>query len=127
MKKTALSLLPICCLVRTATVEAVRHWIAAVGARNQDPVPNRILLHETIDRGHRPRVSLLRGCPGAERGLPCVQTSEDTDTNQVCVNEGNDPEVDVEYSNNRPYGASLIMFRKGAGPDAALVAFARPE
>ena len=43
------------------------------------------------------------------------------------MNAGNDPEVDVEYSNNCPYGASLIMFREGAGPDAALVAFAGPE
>ena len=56
-----------------------------------------------------------------------MRTSEDADTNQVYMNAGNDPEVDVEYSNNGPYGASLIMFREGAGSDAALVAFARPE
>lgn len=56
-----------------------------------------------------------------------MRTSEDADTNQVCVNVGNDPEVDVECSNNCPYGASLIMFREGVGSDAVLVAFARPE
>ena len=54
-----------------------------------------------------------------ETGLLYVRTSEDADTNQVCVNSGNDPEVDVEYSNNCPYGASLIMFREADGPGAA--------
>ena len=54
-----------------------------------------------------------------ETGLLYVRTSEDADTNQVCVNVGNDPEVDVEYSNNCPYGASLIMFREAGGPGAA--------
>ena len=55
----------------------------------------------------------------AESGLLFVRTSEDADTNQVCVNVGNDPEVDVEYSNNCPYGASLLMFREADGPGAA--------
>ena len=55
--------------------------------------------------------------PGA--GLLYVRTSEDADTNQVCVNQGDNPEVDVEYSNNCPYGASLIMFRPPDGPGAA--------
>ncbi len=54
-----------------------------------------------------------------ETGLLFVRTSEDADTNQVCVNAGNDPEVDVEYSNNCPYGASLLMFREADGPGAA--------
>ena len=54
-----------------------------------------------------------------ETGVLYVRTSEDADTNQVCVNTGNDPEVDVEYSNNCPYGASLIMFREVIGPGAA--------
>ena len=54
-----------------------------------------------------------------ETGLLFVRTSEDADTNQVCVNAGNDPEVDVEYSNNCPYGASLLMFREAGGPGAA--------
>ena len=54
-----------------------------------------------------------------EAGLLFVRTSEDADTNQVCVNAGNDPEVDVKYSNNCPYGASLLMFREADGPGAA--------
>ena len=55
--------------------------------------------------------------PGS--GLLYVRTSEDADTNQVCLNAGNDPEVDVQYSNNCPYGATLIMFREADGPGAA--------
>ena len=55
--------------------------------------------------------------PGS--GLLFVRTSEDADTNQVCVNAGNDPEVDVEYSNNCPYGATLLMYREADGPGAA--------
>ncbi len=54
-----------------------------------------------------------------ETGLPYVRTSEDADTNQVCVNADNDPEVDVAYSNNCPYGATLLMFREAGGPGAA--------
>ena len=54
-----------------------------------------------------------------ETGWLYVRTSEDADTNQVCVNAGDDPEVDVEYSNNCPYGASLLMFREADGPGAA--------
>ena len=40
-------------------------------------------------------------------------------TNQLCANKGDDPNVDVEYSNNCPYGAVLIMFREVGGPGAA--------
>lgn len=47
-----------------------------------------------------------------ETGFLFVRTSEDADTNQVCVNKGNDPLVDVEYSNNCPFGASLVMFQE---------------
>ena len=54
-----------------------------------------------------------------ESGLLFVRTSDEVDTNQVCVNEGNDPEVDVEYSNNCPYGATILMFREADGPGAA--------
>ena len=54
-----------------------------------------------------------------ETGWLYVRTSEDAGTNQVCVNAGDDPEVDVEYSNNCPYGATIIMFREADGPGAA--------
>ena len=49
-----------------------------------------------------------------ETGLLYVRTSEDADTNQLCKNKGDDPEVDVEYSNNCSYGASLFMFEADA-------------
>ena len=48
-----------------------------------------------------------------------VRISEDADTNQVCVNAGDDPEVDVAYSNNCPNGATLVMYREAGGPGAA--------
>ena len=54
-----------------------------------------------------------------ETGLLFVRTSEDADTNQVCANRGDDPEVDVGYSNNCPYGATLVMYREAGGPGAA--------
>ena len=54
-----------------------------------------------------------------EAGMLYVRTSEDADTNQVCVNAGDDPEVDVAYSNNCPYGATLVMYREAGGPGAA--------
>ncbi len=53
-----------------------------------------------------------------ETRLLFVRTSEEADTNQVCVNAGNDPEVDVAYSNNCPYGATLLMFNEADGPGA---------
>ena len=49
-----------------------------------------------------------------ETGLLYVRTSEDADTNQLCENKGDDPEVDVAYSNNCAYGASLLMFEADA-------------
>ena len=54
-----------------------------------------------------------------ETGLLYVRTSEEADTNQLCANSGDDPRVDVEYSNNCPYGATLFMFREAGGPGAA--------
>ena len=54
-------------------------------------------------------------------GMLYVRTSEEADTNQICANMGNDPRVDVAYSNNCPYGATLIMFREAGGPGAAQV------
>ena len=56
-----------------------------------------------------------------ETGLLYVRTSEEADTNQICANVGNDPRVDVDYSNNCPYGATLIMFREAGGPGAMQV------
>ena len=54
-----------------------------------------------------------------ETGLLYVRTSEQADTNQICENLGDDPRVDVEYSNNCPYGATLVMYREAGGPGAA--------
>lgn len=55
-----------------------------------------------------------------ETGILYVRTSEYADTNQLCVNEGNDADIDVEYSNNCPYGATLIMYRGPGRPGAAV-------
>ncbi len=51
-----------------------------------------------------------------ETGLLYVRTSEEADTNQLCEDAGDDPRVDVPYSNNCPYGATLVMFREAGGP-----------
>ena len=48
-----------------------------------------------------------------------MRTSEEPDTNQVCENLGDDPRVDVEYSNNCPFGATLVMYREAGGPGTA--------
>ena len=48
-------------------------------------------------------------------GLLYVRTNEDTTPNQVCRNQGADPNVDVEYSNNCPRGSYAIMFRNRPG------------
>ena len=56
-----------------------------------------------------------------ETGFLYVRTSEDANTNQLCRNSGDDPRVDVEYSNNCPHGATLVMFREAGGPGAAQV------
>ena len=57
-----------------------------------------------------------------ETGLLYVRTSEGTDTNQVCKNLGDDPDIDVEYSNNCPHGASAIIFLLANRPGATKVA-----
>ena len=54
-----------------------------------------------------------------ETGILYVRTSEEADTNQLCENTGDDPRVDVEYSNNCPFGATLVMYREAGGPGAA--------
>ena len=54
-----------------------------------------------------------------ETGLLYVRSSEEANTNQLCANPGDDPRVDVEYSNNCPYGATLVMFNEAGGPGAA--------
>ena len=54
-----------------------------------------------------------------ETGILYVRTSEDVDPNQLCANSGDDPRVDVEYSNNCPYGATLVMFQEAGGPGTA--------
>ena len=53
-----------------------------------------------------------------ETGLLYVRTTDVADTNQVCANAGDDPRVDVEYSNNCPWGATRVMFREAGGPGA---------
>ena len=50
-----------------------------------------------------------------ETGILYVRTSDDADTNQVCMNADENPEVDVKYSNKCPYGATLVMYRNAAG------------
>ncbi len=56
-----------------------------------------------------------------ETGVLYVRTSEEADTNQVCKNLGDDPRIDVEYSNNCPYGATRVMFDEAGGPGAVQV------
>ena len=51
-------------------------------------------------------------------GFLFVRTSEDADSNQVCKNKGANPEIDVAYSNDCPYGATQIMFRHAVGRQA---------
>ncbi len=53
-----------------------------------------------------------------DTGLLYVRTTEVPDTNQVCANAGDDPRIDVEYSNNCPFGATRVMFREAGGPGA---------
>ena len=53
-----------------------------------------------------------------ETGLLYVRSTEVADTNQVCANAGDDPRVDVAYSNNCPFGATRVMFREAGGPGA---------
>ncbi len=54
-----------------------------------------------------------------ETRLLFVRTSESADTNQVCEDAGENPEVDVPYSNDCPHGATLVMFRGAPGSRGA--------
>lgn len=54
-----------------------------------------------------------------DTGILYVRTSEEADTNQFCENTGGDPRVNFAYSNNCPYGATLVMYREAGGPGAA--------
>jgi quinoprotein glucose dehydrogenase len=54
-----------------------------------------------------------------DSGLLYVRTSEGTNINQVCLNRNDDPNVDVEYSNNCPHGANAIIFQLANRPGAA--------
>ena len=55
-----------------------------------------------------------------ETGLLYVRSTEGTTTNQVCRNTGEDPAIDVDYSNNCPHGAAAMIF--GNRPGATEVA-----
>ena len=57
-----------------------------------------------------------------ETGLLFVRTAEGTNINQVCTNSGDDPDIDVEYSNNCPYGANAIIFQVANRPGATEIA-----
>ena len=67
----------------------------------------------------RPTVSGGANWGGAafdpETGLLYVRTREGVSTNQICTNEGADPDVDVAYSNNCPHGAVAGIFRDRPG------------
>ena len=77
-------------------------------------------LHGTLQRpGSGGGVNWGGAAFDPETGILYVRTSEDADTNQICQNMGDDPRVDVEYSNNCPYGATLVMFQEAGGPGAA--------
>ena len=68
----------------------------------------------------RPRIDGGANWGGAgfdpETGLLYVRSSEGTSANQVCEVLGEDPDVDVEFSNNCPHGAAGQIFagRPGA-------------
>jgi len=50
-----------------------------------------------------------------ETGMLYVRTSESYSFNQVCKNDGTDPDVDVDYSNNCEFGASNGIFYRPDG------------
>ena len=50
-----------------------------------------------------------------ETGLLYVRSSEGTTANQICEVLGDDPDIDVEYSNNCPHGAAAAVFRDRPG------------
>ena len=67
----------------------------------------------------RPRVDGGANWGGAafdpRTGRLYLRTSEGTSPNQICRNEGADPEIDVQYTNNCPRGAAAGMFRGQPG------------
>ena len=75
----------------------------------------------------RPRIDGGANWGGAafdpDTGRLFVRTSEGTSSNQVCKNEGADPEVDVDFTNNCPRGAAAGIFR--GRPGAAELARSR--
>ena len=70
----------------------------------------------------RPRVDGGANWGGAafdpRTGRLYLRTSEGTSPNQICRNEGADPEIDVQYTNNCPRGAAAGMFRGQPGAAA---------
>ena len=72
-------------------------------------------------RGTLQRPSIIGGANwgGAafdpQTGVLYVRSSEGTTTNQVCRVGGEDPDVDVEFSNNCPHGAAGQIFRDRPG------------
>ena len=75
----------------------------------------------------RPRIDGGANWGGAafdpDTGRLYVRTSEGTSPNQVCKNEGADPEVDVDFTNNCPRGAAAGIFQ--GQPGAAELARSR--
>jgi len=71
-----------------------------------EAVPAGSAVHAAEPEGTLPRPGTLDGATwgGAaldpETGLLYVRTSEGADTNQMCRNVGDNPEVDAAYSNN---------------------------
>ena len=50
-----------------------------------------------------------------ETSLLYVRSTESISANQVCRNLGDDPDVDVDYSNNCPHGAAATIFEGRPG------------
>ncbi len=75
----------------------------------------------------RPRIDGGANWGGAgfdpQTGLLYVRSSEGTSANQVCEVLGDDPDVDVEFSNNCPHGAAGQIF--AGRPGAAEMARSR--
>ena len=67
----------------------------------------------------RPRIDGGANWGGAgfdpDTGLLYVRSTESTSTNQVCAVQGEDPDVDVEFSNNCPHGAAVQIFNGRPG------------
>ena len=67
----------------------------------------------------RPRIDGGANWGGAafdpEAGLLYVRSNEGTSPNQVCRNEGQNPDIDVEFTNNCPRGAAAVIFEDRPG------------